>query len=460
MRIKNVYITDGLKAVPLNALPEEAWTFITGEGTDAKELKKHYESVPWLYRGVNIRAQAVASVPFSIMDSSGKEIDTSDNYQNKLGWLPDPYSMLSGIESDLTLFSRAYLLKNKNIFNRPLADGLRRFAPRTIRPKFDGERGIIGFTRMVNNKQLPMLSVDDVVYIWLLDPFSELGKARSPAEASLNAAGMLLSVDEFGTSYFKRGAVKVTLLAVSGAINPQDRSELEGWWKQIVSGVKNAFGGKVINADRVTPTTIGDGLAELANQNLTKEKREDIATALGIPQSILFSTGGVNRAITQQDAINFYSMTIVPEAQMIERSLNTQLFKPLKLQWKFQPQKMSIFQIDETNRSLALLNLVQAGEMLENAYLILGYDLPDEMTDRQRDKQPVVLPSSNGKTKHLEQWQRKSLNQLTKGLPFTGFDSDLIPETLNAAIRGQLEEVKSEDDLKAVFDHMVWSDYP
>ncbi len=58
------------------------------------------------------------------------------------------------------------------------------------------------------------------------------------------------------------------------------------------------------------------------------------------------------------------------------------------------------------------------------------------------------------------QWQRKSLNQLTKGLPFTGFDSDLIPETLNAAIRGQLEEVKSEDDLKAVFDHMVWSDYP
>ena len=49
-----------------------------------------FRSVAWVYRSVDLRAHAVASMPFRITSANGEtELDTSDNYQNKLGWLPN-----------------------------------------------------------------------------------------------------------------------------------------------------------------------------------------------------------------------------------------------------------------------------------------------------------------------------------------------------------------------------------
>ena len=39
----------------------------------------------------------------------------------------------------------------------------------------------------------------------------------------------------------------------------------------------------------IHPVRVGEGVGELSDSDLVKEKREDIATALGIPQTILFS---------------------------------------------------------------------------------------------------------------------------------------------------------------------------
>ena len=184
MAAKNILLgsllTDGRKAVPLNALPPEAWTFITGEGPDAAELKTLYDRVPWLFRGVGVRAVSLPVIPFVILRGE-EEIDSSDDYQNTLGWLPDPFTLLEQIELDLVLHSRAVLLKDQNIFGRTIGVGLRRLHPPTLKPKIDGERGIIGFIRTISNRQLPLIDVDDVVYIVLPDPWSEIGRARSPA---------------------------------------------------------------------------------------------------------------------------------------------------------------------------------------------------------------------------------------------------------------------------------------
>ena len=55
-----MYLTDGIKGVPLNALPEEAWAFITGDGVDVADLKVVMRKVPWLGRGVKLLGQGVA----------------------------------------------------------------------------------------------------------------------------------------------------------------------------------------------------------------------------------------------------------------------------------------------------------------------------------------------------------------------------------------------------------------
>ena len=448
--LAEAFFTDGAKAVPLNALPPEAWTFITGEGPDAAELHTLYDRVPWLYRGVGIRGMALASIPFVVMRGED-EIDSSENYENNLGWLPDPFTLLEQIEYDLVLHSRAILLKDQNIFGRPIRDGLRRLHPPTIRPKVDGDRGIIGFIRTINNKQVPLISIDEVVYIFLPDPWSEIGRARSPAENSLSAAGILRDVDEFGSAFFKRGAVKVTLLAVSGNTRPEEKEKLEGWWRNITRGLKDAFAGRVINADRITPTVIGEGISELSDQGLTKEKREDIATALGIPQSILFSTGAVNRAVSQQDDVNFYTKTMIPEARRVERSLNAQHFQNEGLRLLFKPQEMTIFQADEEKRSASLLNLINAGEKLENAYAILGFDLPDEVK-KDREEEPAPSEQQVTPIRDLIKWRRNSLTLVRRGeRARADFFSESIPEETHNRIAGALENVTTTDQVREVF---------
>ena len=455
-------ITDGQKAVPLNALPPEAWTFITGEGPDLSELRTLYDRVPWLYRGVGIRATALPSIPFVLLKGD-EQIDSSENYENKVGWLPDPFTLLEQIEYDLVLHSRAILIKDQNIFGRSIGEGLRRLHPPTMKPKIDGDRGIIGFIRTLNNRQLPLIAVDEVVYIALPDPWSEIGRARSPAENSLSAAGILRDVDEFGSAFFKRGAVKVTLLAVSGSVRPEEKEKLEGWWRGITRGLKDAFTGKVINADRIEPHVIGEGISELSDQGLTKEKREDIATALGVPQSILFSTGAVNRAVSQQDDLHFYTKTMIPEARRVERVLNAQHFQNEGLRLQFRPQEMAIFQADEEARSAALLNLVHAGEDLENAYKILGFDLPKEVIE-SHEKNPKTLPPTNGTSEmvdDLKLWRRKNLNLLKAGRAIPAqFDSDVLPPGVRGAIEGALGEAATEDDVKEIFDPVIWHGYP
>ena len=279
------------------------------------------------------------------------------------------------------------------------------------------------------------------------------------------AAGILRDVDEFGSAFFQRVAVKVTLLSVSGSVRPEEKEKLEGWWRGVTRGLKDAFAGRVINADRVTPTVIGEGISELSDQGLTKEKREDISTALGIPQSILFSTGAVNRAVSQQDDINFYTKTMIPEAKRIERQLNTQHFESEGVRLQFRPQEMTIFQADEEARSASLLNLVNAGESLENGYKILGFDLPDEVVEDHEEQaleEENEPEPQNGNVNPLFQalasWQRRSILEINAGKAIEPFTNDAIPENVHDTIAKRLSGVTTTQAVRQVFDPFMVKD--
>ena len=84
---------------------ESAWTSSTSRATDTTTT--YYRAVPWLMRGIEMRANALASVPFQIVRGR-TPIDTSDEYKDALGILPDPYRILWLLEAALC-FGPAYL---------------------------------------------------------------------------------------------------------------------------------------------------------------------------------------------------------------------------------------------------------------------------------------------------------------------------------------------------------------
>lgn len=358
-----------------------------------------YQSVAWLFRGVSLIAQAVASLPFvidaypsagpeqapkkagkkSATVKSDSEVDNSTDYKNAVGFLPHPKKLLKLIAACIVLTGRAYLRKEANRFAqvKQTYSGLRWYNPYTIKPEIDEEKGLIGFTRKVNGKEVK-IALDQLVYLWEEDPFVEVGPpTTSAAQAALAAAGVLMSLDQFVQAFFERGAIKATILTIEGNPPSGEKERIEAWWQRFVKGMKNAFASKVFSA-MVKPVVVGEGVKELENQELTTAKREDIATAIGVPQSLLFSNA-TNFATAQQDDLHFYSKTIIPLAELIESTLNEQLLMPLGYRIKFLPDTLDAFQEDETERAQALASLVSAlGERNRGVALeMLGFELPE-----------------------------------------------------------------------------------
>jgi len=283
-----------IKSVSLNDLPHEAWQFITGDDTTSGDIANYMRTIPWMFRGVDIRSSALTNIPFLIM--KGEDVfDDSEDWQNKLGFLPRPKQLFGLIEAALTIFGYSYLFREKNAYKNK---GLRYLLPTSIKAKINEKTGEVSFVRTLNGKGTAY-TPEEIIYLWKPDPFVEIGPPKSsPAMAAANACGVLLNVDLFATQFFKQGAVKTTLLTTTN-IMPAERDRLKSWWKRVL-GMEKAWQTDIINAEKITPVTIGEGLESLQNNDLTESKRIDIAAALGIPYSVLFSNAS-NRATAEQD---------------------------------------------------------------------------------------------------------------------------------------------------------------
>ena len=235
-----------------------------------------------------------------------------------------------------------------------------------------------------------------------------------------------------------------------------------------------------MNSDSTQATVIGEGLSELTNNDLTKERREDIATALGVPHSLLFSNAATF-ATARQDTANFMQQTIIPEAQSIQQVLNAQLFKPMGYTFEFRPEELQSFQEEEVQRAQAFAFYTQTMPP-EIAGPILGIDLPSDMEWDQvavasrewiaqkrsaQEKQPRMAGVEDTIDEpdmgdDLRLWARKATRRLKAGKsPAVEFVSESIPDSLSSAILGALEVVKAASGIKTVFDDAErWGVYP
>ena len=94
---------DGTKAANLDSLPAEAWTIISGRQPGSDDVVDLVRTVPILQRAVTLVSDAVGSMPFAIMRGD-TELDTSAEYKNVLGILPNLPAMLSLIETSILIW--------------------------------------------------------------------------------------------------------------------------------------------------------------------------------------------------------------------------------------------------------------------------------------------------------------------------------------------------------------------
>lgn len=343
--------------------------------------------VGYLHRAVLLRANAVATVPWAIHREGSDTMlwDSEEpNPPDALTPFADLPELLFRTEAALTLLARAYWFRERS---RVRTTGLRWLDPTTMLPYWTPQ-GISHFVRSVNAGTVN-LPVEDVVYVWLRG-LSETEPLAAPASAAANAANVLYNSAEFAKLFFARGAIKAGLLTVDGSPLPAERERLKSWWQRFMGGINNAWSAEVVSA-AVTYVPVGEGLAELSNVALSTEQREDIATALGVPHSLIMSNASTF-ATAQQDSKAFYETTIVPECRLIERQLNAQVFFPAGLRFRFNANSLDVFQQDEKERAFAFQSYVASGIRPSIVAQMLGLELPEGVEYEDLDAAPDSTP--------------------------------------------------------------------
>jgi HK97 family phage portal protein len=448
---------DGSKSVTLDVIQQWSdfgnvpWASADGAGQVAA-------TVAFLYRCIDIRANAVASMPWGLWQGKTEIVsDDIDEMPAGYEYLEHLMPMLQRTEQALATGSRAYMLKQAN---RLRVRGLQWLDPATMEPVWSPQ-GIAYFKRTLSDGKTIQLSPDDVIYLWYRGT-SETEPMSPPAKAALNAANVLASVDLFAKGFFERGAIKGTLLSVEGNPPPAEKEKLKAWWTRMFGGGnKTAWEAGVVSAS-VTPVVIGEGISELSSANLTVEKREDIATAMGVPHSMVLSNA-TNFAVSESDRLNFYDTTIVPECKVIQRQLNEQLFAPLGLRFEFKPEQLAVYQDDEGERATSFATYVNAGIKASIAAKLVGLDLPEGVDFDDLDPDPAeqaaMLEVMQGNDEEEEDdeerkkeegrfkaWAKKRANP-----DVTKFTSAILTDDEKAALLG---------DKGIRFHPAAWTTYP
>lgn len=449
--LREVKLTDSVKTI--TSVP--GWVdLLTSDGVP-DSVATLYKYVPLLFRAVQLRCDALSSVPVNIYKGEENEVDWP--YPTKLGnliWQWEASNLLAGA-------SYGEIVTNKSGFRKDI----KYRNPFDMTVKYD--KGIIDFKQNSSGVMWQNdlnFGVYQMVYIHEYDPTQDILPGVGAGKASTIDAKLLYSISKFPEMYFEGGAMPVTLLG----IDSNDRNEIEriqNWFRRSATAIKNAFRVLGVRSGSITPVTLTPPLKDLSFPELNDIAKDNIAMAFGIKQTLLDSEAA-NYATAQEDRLAFYEDTIKPRARLFEDALNEQLLARDGLRLEFRFNEMDIFQEDENDRADLLNKLTSAGLPVEVALELAGYELTDEQASMLNSRQEelderIEKELVDEKEVELRKWQRMAEKRVKEGKELREFESSLIEPSLHGAISGALENVKSVEDVKRVFDSVIaWRGYP
>jgi hypothetical protein len=468
-----------------------------GSGNRAAQLRR---VVPWLAKAQDMTALAVSELPFEILDDKGQVIDSSTDWQDKLGGLADAPGLFYKLASSLCNGS-AYVIPT---YTPRMIMDLQYCAPHTVTPQIDST-GIQAFARTTaegkSGRYLPAGKVKaegaaadkEMMYFWLPDSDVEIGPAQAcPAQAALLSTELLLATDGTLKLYAERGFIKPTLLAAKGMANKDDRAVAEAWWNRFLRGWSSTIA-KIINADSMSVVPVGAGMDELGAYypTITKQAIENIGTAFGIPAALFMSDMAFASEVNPMIKMWYSTSVFIRIYRCIENTFNTQLLHQYGYRLKFRPETLDAFQEDEASKATALnsfadfLGKMPTAEVALESCATFGYELTDKLqtaitawfakkeqqaeavqaslanapTDKPTDEavdadadEPTVNMTAE-MTKDLDLWRQVAVRRYRKSQGCAeDWECKALPEALAEVIRGKLRAAQSEAEVLKSFE--------
>lgn len=336
--------------------------------TSTNKIQSLYQKVPYLYRAIDLRAKGVQAIPLRLMKGN-RDVSNSSIYSDFITPLA---SILYRIEATLCLYGVCYYTKD-------IEQGRLKpywLNPASTKPYYENGKGLVRFDyygsieSKYGTKHIKFVPDELLIFSTPSIISDNVYDGISSAMVALASSETLYNIDNFANNFFSNGAIRATILSVDGSPTQKHKEELRSWWSSMLSGISKAFNVAVLS-NKVQPVIVGDGLADLKDSDLTERREKHIASAFGIPHSLL-SADSANYATSQSDRLNFYNTTIIPELKFILDCYNEQFLNRFGLELECVPEKLEIYQEQELNKAQGIAVLIDKVITQNEAREMLG----------------------------------------------------------------------------------------
>lgn len=463
-QVKAYWLTqDGMKDIPFGAVTRDDLRRWFDDDKDADNPVKYWSRVATLFRCIEIRAWAVSGMPRQIQSEDGR-IVAAANFatpqfddegapliEDNLPFEIDLDDLLWRTEAGQCLLGSAYWHRQRN---RMKVTGVRWLDPRTIKPQYDRSSGVRGFVRSLSGMPPLPIAVEDMCWIWR-PGIGELGPGIAPAAVAAQNAGISAHMDEFINRFFESGAMPVTIVMAESRPPEPERGRIKAYLERVLMGIGNAFGIEVLSStlkfEQLTPP-----LKEMVIPDIKDDAQHEIVVALGVPESLVFSSAA-NFATAQVDDLNFYTKTIVPEINFIQRQVNKRLLGPLGMRIIFRPDQLEVFQQQELDKVNTAVMLYDRGVIDGDELRQAGGYQPSAGREQEAGENPVQAdppPANDDEARDGErrQWQRKVMKRWPDERPYAiPFEPQYLSPGETAVIRMKLMQARDAEEVKAAF---------
>jgi HK97 family phage portal protein len=355
--------------MPITGYP--GWVDALRQGERLTGTIDAYGSVPMIYRAVNLRCDAISSVPFHIYRND-QEVDWP--------FAQDLAQLIKETERDLLLTGAAFWLK---IQKGQVIRGFQKLNAQTVTVNYDGAApeptnpyNGVTFVQMLRGKTFGPWNTDQMVYFREASMTDDIGPGVPAVRVALQNAQLDYYLERFITHFFEGGAQPITMVNMPTEIDEAEFQRFKTDWTARFQGVVNAWRTAFIRSPDIKVTKLTPDLNTMMLDELQQRVITKISATLGVPRTML-EASAANYATADSDRQSFWRETIVPRLSLYTHVINDQLLAPLNYHIEFHPDELDVMQADEAARADSVLKLVQAGVPLRGAMEILGYDNVD-----------------------------------------------------------------------------------
>lgn len=283
--------------------------------------------IPTVYRCVNIKANAVAMLPFQAYKrtNQGREREKAHAVAKLLEKRPNPYQspfkFKHLIETHRNTWGNAYINIDWGWDGRPKALWL--LNPARTEPVVDVETNQVWFVTTLPNGEQTKIAYGDIVNLTALT--TDGLKGKPPIQVAREAIGSSQAAQKFKGKFYKHGAANSGFLKIPGMLNPDAKEVVRSEWEKANTGINNAQRIAILDAG-LEFQSISMPLKDAQFVESMKFDKAEIATMFDIPLHMVNELDRATHTNIEHENLSFIQNTLSPILRQYEEEFSYQLF--------------------------------------------------------------------------------------------------------------------------------------